>query len=213
MAMNYPIEYEVRPKAVAEGMRWLTLSLKNIGNRELKDLDVRLNSLDTYSILVRGLGELIPTLEPGEEEELPFHVSAQTTGRVYVVLNGRKNGRRFHWESPEIFIRVGEQPAELVSLFALTEPHARLGEPIKCEATVRGLIASAGLVWEFWAEVPGGEFKSLAKGGVGALDAGEEARYTFEITPDREGIYVLHAYLYQGARRIDHRTEYLSISL
>jgi hypothetical protein len=78
---------------------------------------------------------------------------------------------------------------------------------------VRGLVTSVSLVLEFWAEVPSGEFRSLAKEGMGRLAAGEEARHTVEITPGEQGLYVLHAYLYQGARRIGHQIEYLSIAL
>jgi hypothetical protein len=189
------------------------LRLLNAGDEILEGLDVQLNSLDTGCIRVFGQGTYVPRLEPGQAQARHFQASFQSSGDVYVVLRGRGDGQEFYWESAGIPIQVGGQPAELVSLLALSEPRARLGEPIRCEATIRGLVTSVSLVLEFWAEMPSGESRSLAKEGIGRLGAGEEGRYMAEITPTEQGLYVLHAYLYQDARRIGHRVEYLSIAL
>lgn len=207
------IQYDLAPRAFTKGVYWLTLRLKNLGNSTLTDLDVRLNSLDTYSIRIFDTGSFVPQIDSGEEEVRHLQASVQSTAEVYASLDGRRNGEPFHWESAGIRLVVDEQPAELVSLFALTEPHAMLGEPITCEATVRGLTATVSLVLEFWVETPRGELRSLAKEGVGKLAEGQERRYRFEITPDEGGIYILHAYLYEGAWRIGHQVEYLSIAL
>ncbi len=213
MAIKYPIRYEVTPRVVNSGMRWVTLTLENTGEEELEDLSVNISSLDTYRVLVLGMGDLVPSLAPGDTETLPFQISAQATGEVYVSVDGRQDGEPFHWESPDLTVTVGGQPAEIVRFVTSAVPRARPGEPLLFEATVRGLIKSQNLVLEFWAEVPDGEFLSLAKEGLGTLEEGREVRQTVEMTPEREGLYVLHAYLYQGARRIDHRVEYLSIAL
>jgi len=207
------IEYDLAPRAFTSGVRWLSLRLKNLGTSTLTDLDVQLNSLDTYSIRVLGTGTSVPRLDPGEEEARRFQTSVERTAEVYASLDGRKDGEPFHWASAGIRLVVDEQPAELVSLFALTEPYATPGEPITCEAIVRGLATTVSLVLEFWVETPHGEFQSLAKEGIGKLAEGQERRYHFEITPDEAGIYVLHAYLYEGAWRIGHQIEYLSIAL
>jgi len=52
----------------------------------------------------------------------------------------------------------------------------------------------------------------LDKRGI-RLGHGEEAHYRQTFTPEEEGIYILHAYLFEGPRRIDHRREYVSVSL
>ena len=66
---------------------------------------------------------------------------------------------------------------------------------------------------EFWVDMPAGESKSLVKEGLGHLSAREVVQPTVDLTPEEEGIYVLHAYLYDGPRRIGHEIEYLSVSL
>jgi len=39
------------------------------------------------------------------------------------------------------------------------------------------------------------------------LPVGEEARYTAEFTPKETGFYTIYAYLYDGWRRIGHKTD------
>jgi hypothetical protein len=46
--IKYPFEYEFNPMDMDKGKQWLTLTLKNIGNKPLKRLDVELHSLDTF---------------------------------------------------------------------------------------------------------------------------------------------------------------------
>jgi len=59
-------------------------------------------------------------------------------------------------------------------------------------------ILSKNLGLEFWAETPRGETQSLAKMGTETLAAGEQQRYTVTFTPEEEGGYILHVYLYDG---------------
>lgn len=119
MAIKYPLEYELTPKSIATGRHWVTLSLQNIGAQDLTGLDASLNSLDAYSISVLGTGSYISILSPNERRELPFQVSANRTGSLYVTVDGWQDGERFHWESPGIPVTVGAEVAELVSLFAI----------------------------------------------------------------------------------------------
>lgn len=213
MGIKHPFQYELSPERVEAGRRWLTLTLQNIDEETLSRLDVRLNSLDSYSISVYGTGQYVARLKPQGKTALAFQVSANATGGVYVTIDGWKGGDFFHWETPAIPVLVSQDAAELVSLFALSEPRAELGEPIECEATVRSIILSSGLEIEFWLETPGGALLSLAKMPVKTMQPEEIARYSVEIEPETEGIYILHAYLYDGRQRIDHATEYISISL
>jgi hypothetical protein len=207
MAIRYPIQYELSPKRMDPGRRWLTLNIKNLGAEDLTGLDIRLNSLDIYSLSVLGTGSYVSVLEPEEERILPFQVSANSTGSVYISVDGWQDGESFHWESPGALITVGREVAELVSLFAMTEPYPPLRKTIRCEANVRGLAESEGLRLEFWADTPSGEFEELATVETKQLSAGEEARYSAGITPEEEGLYTLYAYLYDGVRRIGREVE------
>jgi hypothetical protein len=211
MAIKYPLEYELTPTSMDSGRHWVTLRVKNIGTQDLTGLDLNLNSLDAYSISVLGTGSYISILEPNESRELPFQVSANRTGSLYLTLDGWKDGERFHWESPGLPITVGAESAELVSLFAMTEPYSIVGERVRCEATVRGLGQSEGLKLEFWADTPGGEFEELAIVETKALSPGEEATYSAEVAPDEEGLYTIYAYLYDGVRRIGREVEYVYV--
>jgi hypothetical protein len=206
------MEYEVTPTSIEPGMRWLTLRVKNVGSETLTGLDARLNSLDAYSISVYGTGSYISVLSPGEEHIIPFQVSANTTTSLYATLDGWQKGELFHWESPATIVNVGQEVAELVSLFAITEPYPPTQTVIRCEATVRSLTPSEGLNLEMWANTPSGAFNELAIVETKALGAQETARYTAEFTAEEEGTYTIYAYLYDGVRRIGRRTEHLYVT-
>jgi len=213
MTIRYPIQYEISPKSIAAGTRWVTVRLENIGIQDLTGLSVRLNSLDEYSLRVRKEGTYVDLLAEGEEKELPFQIEADLTGEVYVTIDGYQDeAEPFHWESPGVLITVGRDLAELVRVVSLAEPYPRLGETIEVEAVVRGLELSNNLVVEIWAETPSGTLLSLDKMGLGELDAGEEKRRSVEIKLDEEGIYTFHAYLFNVNRRIGHRVEFVSVA-
>ena len=204
MATRHPIAYEVLPRDMDRGTHWVTLNLKNVGGEPLSGLSVRLHSMDDYSIAVAGEGNYVAALEPGDEKEIPYRMSADLTGRVYASVEGWQGEERFEWESPGILIRVGEPPAELVSVFALTEPYPAPGEELRCEALVRGMKRDGALRVEFWAQEPQGALDELAPLDNPQGEADEETSYMTTITPEQEGEYVVHAYLYAGERRIGH---------
>lgn len=204
MATRHPIEYEMSPDEIDRGLHWLTLSLKNVGDEPLTGLSVQLHSLDDYSIAVAGEGNYVESLGPGEEEEIPYRVSADLTGRVYAAVEGWSDDDGFEWESPGVLIQVGDAAAELVSVFALTEPYPSPGEMLRCEAIVQGMEPAGDLHLEFWAQQPQGTFAELATLDNLQLSAGDENAYATEITPQQEGDYFIHAYLYDGAQRIGH---------
>ena len=212
MAVKHPIEYELTPMSTSVGLRWLTLTVKNIGIENLIGLDVKLNSLDAYGIYVYGTGNFIQVLKPGEEQVIPFQALVNATDWVYVSLDGWKGAGILHWESPRIRIKIGEDVATLVSLFALVEPYPRLGERIRVEATLQGVTESEYLRLEFWAETPGGEFVQLGIVEPKNLVVGEEVRYAVEMTPQHEGKYTIYAYLYDGAKRIGHELEHIRVT-
>lgn len=213
MAAKFPIRYEINPKSIPAGRSWLNVTLDNMSDDALSGLKVRLNSLDTYSIEVVEDAKLVSTMVPDEEVALHYQVGAERSGGVYISADGRWGGEPFHWESPTRRIAVGDQIAELVSVFVLSEPHPRRGEPVTIEATLRGLTPASGLILEFWVETPSGESISVDKTATDPLSVGEVATYkSDEFVPEEEGIYVIHAYLFDDTRRVGHEMDYLSIT-
>ena len=140
-----------------------------------------------------------------------MQVSARLSGSVYVSIDGKRDGEAFHWESPDIKVRVGEEVATLVSLLALNEPTPAACDLVRCEATVRGRVQSEGLRLEFWADTPGGQFEELAILETKALSPREEARYVAEVASQEEGCCTVYAYLYDGATRIDRKVETIRV--
>jgi hypothetical protein len=174
-------------------------------------LDIRLNSLDAYSISPYEAGSYLAEIKPAEERTLPFRVSAVRSGRVYISVDGWRGLESFHWESPSILITVGEPVADLVSLFAMTEPYPPPNRTIRVEARIRGVVKSENLALELWADKPSGELEELASIETKQLAPGEEVDYAAEITPQQEGLYSIYAYLYDGATRIGHQVEYVYV--
>ena len=207
MPARYPIEYSIEPKEIQVGTTWLTISLKNIGTKDLSSLDVRLNSFDTYSITVLGTGTYIPLLAQGEERDIYVEVSGSQSTSVYVSIEGWEVDSPFFWESPLIPITVGQEAAELASLFAMVEPYPVVGDLIRCEAKVQGLASSPELELDFWADY-NGNFEKLGEVRTKALSPGEEATYATEFTPEEDGLYTIYAYLYDSeGKRIDRETD------
>ena len=208
--IKYPFEYEFNPTDMDKGKQWLTLTLKNIGNRTLKRLDVELHSLDTLPLtplfLPYGTGHYIGELKPDEEREVGFRVNATGSADVYVTIIARKDGENFWWESGYTRIHVSDEKAYLESLLVLSNPYTTIGQTLSAEATVKGLRKSSGLRLEFWVETPSGKFEEQAKINIKELSAGEESRYTAEFTPKEVGIYLIHAYLSDEWIRISHKT-------
>jgi hypothetical protein len=211
MAIRYPLEYEVTPRHVDGGEKWLSLRLKNVGDEPLTALDVRLNSLDVYSLSVSGAGDYLSELQPGAEAFMHFQVMANSTGSLYVSIDGWRGGSIFHWETPAISITVGREMAELMTFFAMTEPYPLLGDKIDCEATVHGLEATDNVTLEFWVENPSDEFEAFHTIETGPLSAGEIERYSAEFTPTEEGLYTVYAYLFDDGRRIGRQIDYVSV--
>ena len=209
--VKYPIEYEIKPVEINKGICWLTLSLKNIGQQDLTALNVNLNPLDTYGLTVYGTGKYLASLKPKQKKSLVFQVSASRSASLYVTVDGWKNGETLSWESPYTRIKVGEEVAELATLFSLAEPYLPVGKLIRVEATLRGLTEGKALSLEFWADSPSGKFKELAVLETKKLSAGEEARYAAELTPAEEGLYTIHAYLYDSGKQIGHQTDYVLV--
>jgi hypothetical protein len=211
LRVKYPIEYELNPTEMEKGKQWLTLKLKYIGNKTLERLDVELHSLDTFYLFPLffpfGIGHYIEELKPDEEKEVVFQVNAYGSAEVYATISARKNGDHFSWESGWTHISVTEEKAEIEHLLVLSNPYTKIGETISVEATIKGLQKSTGLKLEFWVETPAGKSEEQATMEIKDLPVGEEARYTAEFTPKETGYYTIYAYLYDGWKKIGHKTD------
>ena len=95
-----PFEYELTPDTLEKGTHWLTLRLKNKEDDDLQYLDVRMHSMDSLHISFRNHNDYIFLLRPEEERYLDFQVEANATSHLYASVHGRRNGDKFHWDSP-----------------------------------------------------------------------------------------------------------------
>jgi hypothetical protein len=213
LRLKHPIEYELNPTEMDKGKQWLTLTLKNTGNKTLKRLGVELHSLDTFYlfplIFPYAFGHYIGELKPNEEREVVFQVNASGSADVYATISARTNGDYFWWESGWTHISVTEEKAEIGRLLVLSNPYTKIGKTISAEATIKGLRKVMGqeLKLEFWVETPSEKMEKQATIDIKDLPVGEEARYTAEFTPKETGLYTIYAYLYDGWRRIDRKIE------
>jgi hypothetical protein len=211
LRLKYPIEYELNPTEMDKGKQWLALTLKNTGSKTLKRLDVELHSLDTFYlfpfIFPSGIGHYIGELKPDEEREVVFQVNANGSADVYATIRARKNGDYFGWESGWTHISISEEKAEIGRLVVLSHPYTAIGKTLSAEATIKGLRKGTGLKLEFWVETPEGKFEEQATIDIKELSVGEEARYSAEFTPKEKGYYTVYAYLYDGWRKIGHKTD------
>jgi hypothetical protein len=206
---KYPFEYEVTTEHIEKGTNWLTLRLKNISKETLKGLDIQLHSLDTYYLTIYGTGFYRMRLESNKEEkDLVFQLNVLGSADAYVTIRTRMEyGEYFLWESGRIHIYLDEEKAELERLAVLSHPYTTIGKTLSAEATIKGLKNGAGLSVEFWVETPSGKFQEQAKIDIKELAAGEESRYTAEFTPYETGDYTVHAYLFDGPKRIGYKTD------
>jgi hypothetical protein len=211
LRLKNPIEYELNPTEIEKGKQWITLTLKNVGNKTLKRLNVEMHSLDTFYLTPLffpfGIGHYIEELQPNEGSEVVFQVNAQGAADVYATISARRDGEYFSWESGWTHISVSEEKAEIGRLVVLSHPYTPIGKTLSAEATIKGLRKSKGLKLQFWVETPAGRFEEQAKINIKELSAGEEARYSAEFTPKEMGYYNVYAYLYDGSRRIGHKTD------
>jgi hypothetical protein len=211
LRIKHPIQYELSPTEMDKGKQWLTLKLKNTGRQSLRRLSVELHSLDTFYLFPLvfpfGIGHYIAELNPNEEKEVAFQVDAHGSAEVYATIIARKGDDHFSWESGWTHITVTEEKAEIGRLVVLSNPYTKIGETLSVEATIKGLQKSAGLNLEFWVETPSGKLEEQATIAIKDLPVGEEARYTAEFTPKETGYYTIYAYLYDGWKKIGHKTD------
>ena len=210
MEVKYPIEYELEPERIEKGNHWITVKLRNIGKDDFRYVRVQLNSVDSSSILVDGMTKGFEELKPNETEEVPFQVTADKSGDIYLsmVAHTSPTGpESFMWESPPIPVVVGDEKAELKGVFILAHPRVSVGQTVEIEAIVQGLGNTDGLRLELWAQTPKEASVELTKFDLKDLPAGAEERYSASLKTDEKGYYTVHAYLYDKVGRIDYKSD------
>lgn len=205
---KYPIEYELSPDTLEKGTQWLTLRLKNVGNENLHNLDIKMHSTDSLQISFRSPNEYIHHLRLDEENYLSFQVDVHGTTSLYFSIRYFKEGGSFHWDSPWIRQQVLGDVAELEGIL-VSNPYGIIGRELEAEATIKGLGNSDGLDLEFWADTPSGKYEELAEIKTKKLSRGEEVSYTAKITPKEAGYYTVYASLYDNRRRIGRHSDTL----
>lgn len=213
MAVKEDMEYSIRPEAVDTGLNTFYLKVKNKGKEKINDAVVRLNTLDAYALNISGTGEKVRSLEPGKEKEFKFQAWANSTGAAFASIDGvsGKDGKKIHRESFAFTLKAGRDTARIFSLFALSYPYSPIDKKLKCEAAIEAMAESRGLSLEFWLEPPAGQNTMLGSVKMKDMKKREMVSYSAEFTPENEGIHAVHAYLYEGARRIGHKMIYVHV--
>jgi hypothetical protein len=100
------LEFKISPIKRVVGRHLLTLNLKNAGKRILKDMVVRLHSLDSIFSVV-GFGCFVHALMPSAEKSVDFRVFGSSEAQVYFSVRGYASGDQyFSMESPIMEIPI-----------------------------------------------------------------------------------------------------------
>lgn len=210
--VKYPIKFALHPIRLPKGRGWVWLDLENIGEDPITRLTVRLISEDASQITVQEPDNYVPSLPPGEKQEIGFEIEAHSSTAAYVSIAGERDGAPFRWESPYIKLQVGENVAEVASLVALGPRYPPVDEPVQLEALVRTFAGLEDLRLAIWVDTPAGAFDKLAEFKSLDLQPGETSRYSASFTPQEKGIHTIYAYLHRAQERIDRRMERVYVS-
>ncbi len=205
------VEFEIIPDVVDVGERWLSLTLKNIGQETLRNLDIRLNSVDTLGLEIRDSSKYLPLLLPNDEISLYFRVNVHFSTPVYVSLTGHRDDQLFYWETPTMLIKISTQVAEIVSLVAVKEPKPVVGNTIECVASISAEDYVEDLDLETWLEAPDGEIEEVEVIAIDKLEPEELKEHIVEFVPEKEGIYMVKSQLFKGIRRLSSKTDYVFV--
>ncbi len=211
MALNPPFEYSITPERVEPGTHWVSVHLKNIGNKPLMNMDVRLISNDPLRIRSVDRGGYVNMLNPGEERAVPVQIEANQGSWVYLHVEYWLDDEMLYWESPNVWIKVRRDPARIMTLFSVKGPELNLEEKVPVEATVVANLPIDSLRLDFWIEAASGKFESFQTADIDSMEADEVKTITTEFTPDEEGLYSIYAYLFDGDHRLDRKIEQLRV--
>lgn len=212
MPGKYPFDYELTPQDVGKGTSTVEVEIENVGTDDVENLEIRLNSLDDYGIHIEESRKSVDELEQDASTTIPYELDVRRRGAVYISVDGWVDETLIHWESPDIQLTTGLEIAEISNFAAQTEGYPAMRKPITCEVTVESLKPSDNLVLEFWVKAPDGELMSIDKMGTGTMAAGEVKDFSAEFTPEQEGIYTFHTYLFEKTQRLDYAHDHLNVA-
>lgn len=207
MPVKQNISYDIIPREVNEGRKWITVVLENKGNKDISGASVELHSTDSSAISVRSTGEFVPNLSQDEEVQLPFQIDAKRTAELFIVLDGIQESRPLHWLSSFLTVSVGEPVAEITSLFVLTEPYARLSTELEAETTLRAHAKVGNLTARFWVETPDGDLLNLGEENISEMDEGDIETVSTTYVTAAEGLHRFYTYLYEGDKLLERKTD------
>ena len=202
---------ELSPDTIEKGTHRLSVRLKNTGDDHLKNLNIKMHSLDSLHISFRNPNHYIYDLEPNEEEYFEVGVEGNKTSHLYISMHGRKNGDHFHWDSGLMREQVLGDPAEIERVF-VSSPYSNIDEELEIEVVVKGLGDSNGLGLAFWAETPSGKFEELANMKTRKMSRGDETVYKAKLKPNEEGYYTVFVSLYDDYRNISRAYDTLYVA-
>lgn len=200
--VKHPFEYELTPDTIEKGIHWLTVRLKNTGDTDLRNLNIKMHSLDSLHITFINPNEYIYHLKPGEEKFLNFQADAYKTSHLYITIHGREEGHNFHWLSPLIREQALGDPAEIKRMF-VSSSYGKTGEELEVEAVIKGLGDSNGLGLAFWTETPSYKYVELANMKTKKMSRGDETAYKAKLKLNEDGLYTVYVNLYDDDRNID----------
>lgn len=211
MTYNPPFEYTITPETVEPGTHWVSIHLKNIGKKPMMNLDVRMISNDSLRIRTLDRGGYVNMLNPGEERVIPVQIESNRGAWVYLHVEYWLDVELFHWESPNVWIKVRRDPARIITLFSMEGPEYKIDELASIEATIIANLPTDTLQLDFWLETADGDFESFKTIDVGPLDTGEYKKITTKFVPEMEGLYSIYTYLFDGNRRVDRKIEQVRV--
>jgi hypothetical protein len=88
------LEFALSPSRIGGGKQELTIRVKNTGDAILRNMNLRMHSLDE-NLTVECNERFVYALLPGQETIMDFPVSAHSDAKVYFSLSGFKNGDVF----------------------------------------------------------------------------------------------------------------------
>ncbi|MBD3207564.1 hypothetical protein GF319_14630 [Candidatus Bathyarchaeota archaeon] len=207
MPVKDNVRYEIIPRKVNEGRKWITVILENKDSRDISGASVELHSTDSSAISVRSTGEFVPNISQDEEVQLPFQIDAKRTAELFIVLDGIQETRPLHWLSSFITVSVGEPRVEITSLFVLSEAYARLETELETEATLEAHTKTGNLTARFWVETPEGELLDLGEENISTMDDGEVKKVSASYVTAIEGLHRFYVYLYEGNKLLERKTD------
>ena len=211
MAYNPPFEYSITPETIEPGTHWVSIHLKNIGKKPMMNLDVRMVSNDPLRINTVDRGGYINMLNPGDERVVPVQIEANRGAWVYLHVEYWLDDELFHWESPNVWLKIRRDPARIMTLFSLEGPEYSVNEKASVEATIVANLPTDPIRLDFWVEMADGKFEFFKTIDIPPMDKGEYKTITTQFVPEQEGLYSIYAYLFDGNRRVDRKIEQIRV--